>query len=298
MINIQFPVGRTDIARAVATMLNTVADTADCGHATPDSNLVDSVKSAEHAASIEDITQAEVNAGNLKTRDEYEQAAIDAILLADDLAEVSNDDAETYGINLRMVYEQTGGTLASLETAAEILAEGDPEMVLGNTGLILEALTQTLATTANDAEVDEKGVAKDDKYCATAAKPFYGSGKRKGQWKKRGGAAGVTEEEYDAWYATQLATTTPTTAEPEEKQFDTSNAFGASTNEPPKENPKNVNELMVWISERQAAGHLTQEQVTDAYAANEVTDIMALFSMPGIAQAVVVRGILTALGCE
>lgn len=109
------------------------------------------------------------------------------------------------------------------------------------------------------ATTDVNGVEFDPMYCASAADPFYGSGKRKGQWKKK---RGVTDEIYDAWYVTQgPAESTP---EPEEVKAPgaTAEAFGA----PAVDYPKTGGDFMAWVAERQAAGKITQADVTKAWA--------------------------------
>lgn len=113
---------------------------------------------------------------------------------------------------------------------------------------------------------DEKGVTKDDKYCASAKDPFYGSGKKKGQWKKR---QGVDEAEYDAWYAEQLAAVETEPAP--EAEFDTSNAFGgAQTNNPDSDMPQNGEDFMVWLAEKKTAGKITEEMVDEAWQSTGV----------------------------
>lgn len=90
---------------------------------------------------------------------------------------------------------------------------------------------------ASGKSVDEKGVGYDPEYCADAAKPFYSSGARKGQWKKRGGKSGPTEEAYDNWYADQLLgakveDTEQSDPEPKDAAVGLSQAFGpAATDE-------------------------------------------------------------------
>lgn len=287
MIKIEFPADRTDIALAASKMLAEVANGPSALEALLDKG--------DERTGAENIALNALCAGENQKEKEtpetcpYESAAIEAIILADDMATVTHEMSAAYGANLKEAYDMDGDALVSLETVAEVLADGgDPEYVMGDRYRIIEALTQTVPQ--NNVDVDEKGVAKDDKYCGTAAKPFYGSGKRKGQWKKR---QGVADEDYDAWYASQL--TGETVEEKKDTPINTSEAFGgAQTQEDDK--PTTLNELMVWISERQAGGHLTEAQVTEAYAANGVQNIATLFSMPPPAQAAVVKGILIELG--
>lgn len=130
------------------------------------------------------------------------------------------------------------------------------------------------AHAAGDSEnVDEKGVPFNGEFCGKAAQPFYGSGKKKGQWKKR---QGVDEAAYDDWYAEALAAVAA--AEPGQEQatettsdgniaaslFAASDAQHAAADE---NAPQDAGQLMKWVSEQQAAGNITQQQVTDAYTA-------------------------------
>lgn len=131
------------------------------------------------------------------------------------------------------------------------------------------------AHAAGDSEnVDEKGVPFNGEFCSKAASPFYGSGKKKGQWKKR---QGVDEAAYDGWYAEALAAVAA--AEPEQEQatettsdgniaasmFAASDAQHAAAAD--ENTPQDAGQLMKWVSEQQAAGNITQQQVTDAYTA-------------------------------
>ncbi len=129
------------------------------------------------------------------------------------------------------------------------------------------------AQASNPGEVDQKGVAKDGKYCADAAEPFYKSGKYKGQWKKRGGANGPSQEEYDAWYAGELQkVTTPSTntPAPTEEAFDVGSTWSAPAANTPAA-PTNPGELFAWVAEMQTAQRLTQADIDQAYAANNLT---------------------------
>lgn len=116
---------------------------------------------------------------------------------------------------------------------------------------------------ATDTRADHNGVAFDDAYCANASDPFYGSGKRAGQWKKR---RGVDDSTYDRWYADQLGAS-PTT--PAEQDVDTAAAFSApqTTDTAAQADPEAAGKFMAWVSEKQASGELNLEQINAAYAA-------------------------------
>jgi hypothetical protein len=115
-------------------------------------------------------------------------------------------------------------------------------------------------------QVDPKGVAFNAAMCGIAAKPFYESGKQSGQWKKR---KGVDQAAYDAWYAEQLeqgaAQTTVDTA-----PVDTAGAFPTTDTQPTEPEhthaPTTCGDFMGWASAKQAAGLLTQADITEAYA--------------------------------
>lgn len=113
-------------------------------------------------------------------------------------------------------------------------------------------------------EVDEKGVPFNAEFCGKAAIPFYGSGKKKGQWKKR---QGIDEGAYNEWYAKAL---TPAEAEAKEEDSTIAASLFATTVGADENAPQNAGELMKWVSEQQVAGNITQQQVTDAYAALEL----------------------------
>ena len=122
-----------------------------------------------------------------------------------------------------------------------------------------------------DARLDPKGVQFDPDYCSKAAKPFYASGPRKDQWKKR---QGIDDGEFDTWYAMQLA---GQPVKEDDGQIDTSEAFssgGTDTIEPPPAGDKDfggdAGEFMGWVSEQQAAGNLSQPQIDKAYEDNAV----------------------------
>jgi hypothetical protein len=126
-------------------------------------------------------------------------------------------------------------------------------------------------TGAATSEVDCNGVTFDPEYCGKAKEPFYGSGPREGQWKKR---KGVGEAIYDNWYRARLALTTEDRTPP----VNTHNAF-AMPEQTQRPVPGNVGELMGWISEMQGAGRLTQEIVDSTFKGLNL-DIGSLFNKP------------------
>lgn len=127
---------------------------------------------------------------------------------------------------------------------------------------------------------DTKGVPFDPTMCAVAAEPFYTSGSRQGQWKKR---KGVTDPVYDGWYRACLdalsaggAGGAPEPEYPEEDDDDVSHAFGGNpaagafaggnTHQVAAATaPQDTGSYMGWVAEKQAAGKLTQKDINDAY---------------------------------
>lgn len=127
--------------------------------------------------------------------------------------------------------------------------------------------TDTEENTAQaDQRVDEKGVAFDPKFCAVAKDPFYGTGPRKGQWKKR---KGVSDHEYSEWYMARehqavveshnvaKAAFMATAGDPKESVA----AEPAQTSE----GPRTLGELMAWVAEKQTTSQLTTHDVASAY---------------------------------
>lgn len=161
------------------------------------------------------------------------------------------------------VTEQAGEKVKT--TAAETVTEQDSttdhaaeETVAGAAGPVGSGDT---SAPAGAGDVDEKGVTKDDDYCATAKVPFYGTGKRKGQWKKR---QGVDEDEYDEWYESQLAKISAPQPGAKETKVDTAAAFGAKA-ATDNAAPANGGDFMKWLSEQQNAGTVTQADIDAAY---------------------------------
>lgn len=137
------------------------------------------------------------------------------------------------------------------------------------------------------AEVDEKGVAFNGDFCGRAKEPFYGTGKAKGQWKKK---VGVSQDDYDAWYAGELFGDGET--DEEETEIDTAGAFGGQADTAPA--VTDAGQLMGWIAEMQTAGKLQQTDVNAAYVMTGV-QVQDLFQPATAADAVAkVYGVLSA----
>lgn len=114
-------------------------------------------------------------------------------------------------------------------------------------------------------KVDENGVEFCEKFCAKAESPFYGSGKKKGQWKKR---QGVDEGAYDDWYSEALSEIKFGGNVETEQDYDPAAAFAQKQNA--EVVPADAGQLMRWISEQQAAGHVSADDVTGAYSALQI----------------------------
>lgn len=178
----------------------------------------------------------------------------------------------------RLIDDVTGDTLApEREVIAEVIADSDivEKATAGND----EPVASTATPAADGApgvtdtsKVDPKGVGFNAAFCAKAQDPFYASGKRKDQWKKR---KNVSDEAYDEWYAGELANA-PEAEEPvDDETVNTSAAFGSQDQEPETEAPKTSGELMAKLSEMQVAGVINQDQIGQAYltAGIAVTDL-------------------------
>lgn len=128
---------------------------------------------------------------------------------------------------------------------------------------------QTPDPTANHKGVDLHGVAFDPAYCADAAEPFYTTGARPGQWKKK---RGVDDAAYDKWYASQRAPSAMGGPEDEEPPVNTAQAFGgaAETVVEQASIPRDAGAFMGWVAEKQAAGRLTSADVTVAYSSTGI----------------------------
>lgn len=113
--------------------------------------------------------------------------------------------------------------------------------------------------------VDERGVTFDHRFCGESKQPFYASGPRTGQWKKR---RGVEEADYDAWHKSECFRCGRKSDE-KEPLVDTAQAFNtaALNTNVEDEPPSTPGELIVWISEKQAAGILEQSDIDAVYAA-------------------------------
>ncbi len=138
-------------------------------------------------------------------------------------------------------------------------ADGSQEQSLQNSSTFAGSQSQATNT---DQRVDTKGVAFNAEFCAKAADPFYKSGTRSGQWKKR---KGVTDDAYDQWYADALMGSKVETDDggAEEQGFNTGAVFGSSAVADPQI-PATAGDLMAWVSEQQAAQRFTQQDVNDA----------------------------------
>lgn len=157
------------------------------------------------------------------------------------------------------------------EATAEVEV-GDTVVVDAESGEVSNVTTSTADTTVST-EVDPHGVVFNAEFCGKAKQPFYASGARKGQWKKR---QGVAEEAYDAWYASQPKADAGQGATTSEEHVNTAGAFGGNANSAPDvQTPTDCGAFMGWVSGKQAAGLLTQEDIGNAYttAGVQVTDL-------------------------
>lgn len=230
MIKIEFPADRTDIALAIGQALVAIGQ----GKA-----LVNSPAPTTAAETRTDSPAASSTAcdDQHKTLDEEAVADLEA-----------EDDPNEH---------------PAAQSATVTTGSGE---VAANAG----GASQTAPSGGSNENVDEKGVPFNPELCSKAAIPFYGSGKKKGQWKKR---QGVDEDAYDEWYAEALLGAKVETVEDTaatETTSDSNVAANAFGNQPVTTNenvPQDAGQLMKWVSEQQAAGNINQQQVTDAYTA-------------------------------
>lgn len=234
MIKIEFPADRKDIALAIGKALTEIGQGAVVPAAAVDSVEVGNDAHTETSAASVTETQTAAAAG----------------ATSESTSQTSSDAADTGGATDPNA-DSTSQAATQEQKAAGAHAAGD------------------------GVQVDEKGVPFNGEFCGKAAVPFYGSGKKKGQWKKR---QGVDEDAYDEWYAEALLGANIVEEEPEDtaqtettsdgniaaSMFAASDAQNAAAGE---DVPQDAGQLMKWVSEQQAAGNITQQQVTDAYTA-------------------------------
>ncbi len=237
-IKIEFPAERTDIALALGQALTAIGHGKAPSQATATRHVHDE---AQHQAAPVHIEYGDPGA----------------------FAELDHEYVDT-------------NTGEITQTSGPSSVEGDAGKSASNaaeTGSLVGA--KSSAPAGANTRLDEKGVPYNAEFCANAAKPFYGTGKLAGQWKKR---QGVDQGEYNEWYESALAVVTSDTHE-EDQAADAAEetrdyaaeqraacAFGAQTTETAAHGaPANMGELMAWISERQAAGTMPPDAVASAF---------------------------------
>lgn len=171
-----------------------------------------------------------------------------------------------------------------VEFQAHVKAEGASEESIASAtsqdagsddhGQFTKTETEEQDNLVDPANTDTKGVPFNAEFCGKAAKPYYASGKRSGQWKKR---QGVDELVYDNWYAAELAkVATSGAGQGDQAPVNTASAFSGQQQQEPAANnepavPHDAGTLMAWVSEMQAANRITQQQVNEAYQQAGVT---------------------------
>ena len=241
MIKIEFPANRKDIAKAISTALLAISEDDYAG-----------------TAAVIEAGDAEPGHDEAKYQKHLEEQreSFDAFQ-ADILVRIS----QTFGLDIKLLEDAVGAT-------------PDDE---GRTLFTENELKEGQQLT-DDAKRDPNGVAFNEEFCGNAAKPFYASGKREGQWKKR---QGLDDAAYDAWYAAELAKVKVPPSEDTDETIDTSGAFGGGGDQQQQQNPvpHDAGTLMAWVSEMQTAGRITQEQVNAAYTQANLT-MMDIFESP------------------
>lgn len=181
----------------------------------------------------------------------------------------TGDDVRVLEACRNMLNELLGEAPTVTQTIGDMVKPGGTATVSGSVESDGAGVVGTVI--ADSARVDIPGVAFNAEFCSTAQDPFYASGPRKGQWKRR---KGVTEDAYDAWYAGQVKPGAAQTAADEEP-VNTAGAFGAAETAEAVPAPTDCGAFMGWVSAKQAAGLLTQEDIGEAYtqAGVQVTDL-------------------------
>ena len=229
--------------------------------------------------SIETTTVAAEVKEVKKSVETVTEAAGSTVTQASDTATVSTQSSEEAG-NDQQADAGTAGT-STIEQ--------------GTTSSTVGSASNAQSGSNDGAKLDEKGVGFNTDFCGKAAKPFYGSGKDKGQWKKR---QGVDKDDYDAWYATSLAAVGTTETAGQDQQVDTSSAFqgqgdnvsqintagafaggqnGEVVNDGQNHQPQKQGGLtfadagafMQWLSEQQAAELITAGDIDSAYESTQ-----------------------------
>jgi hypothetical protein len=238
MIKIEFPAGRSDIALAIGQALITIGQTS--------------------ARRSEVGMPAELGAGyagwETKAAGDTRNAedAAWAALAAGDTRNVEDAAAERAEL-----YKYTAEP-----KAGETQTRGDSQGSYEHVGETMEERRE-----------DENGVEFNAKYCGEAAIPFYASGKRKGQWKKR---KSVEEGVYDDWYANcseDIIATTAPKDEPEPNPEKAANAFKKAPAATEDDAPSTFPELMTWFADQQAAGNYEAEHLEKAFQALNITTL-------------------------
>lgn len=253
-IKIEFPADRKDIALAVGKALTEIGQGAVTAAAAVDSFS----KVAEPEGPFHWLHHDSESHGISETWGQL-QSLIDSDPLVEHVTEDAyNKVVASWAASTPTVDEQAVADMGNASSADQSVTH--------------EQKAEAALAASDGAQVDEKGVPFNPELCGKAAIPFYGSGKKKGQWKKR---QGVDEDAYDEWYAEALLGAR-IEEEPEEQATETTsdsnvaaNAFGGQQQQAAADEnvPQDAGQLMKWVSEQQAAGNITQQQVTDAYTA-------------------------------
>lgn len=178
------------------------------------------------------------------------------------LADIEANTCELSGLDKDAQPAATVDDGDGLNTASAFAPEPAAEaLAAGHAGDDAQDDADMTTAAEPDGPVDENGVVKDEKFVGDAKDPFYGTGKRKGQWKKR---KGVSEEDYDAWYASAPRFTADAGGEGE--QVNTAAAFGGAQQQNAEKTVTDAGGLMLWFSEQTTAGKLEQADLMNAYS--------------------------------
>jgi len=127
------------------------------------------------------------------------------------------------------------------------------------------------------AQVDTaNGVPYNAEFCSSG-RTMYSSGKNLCQWVKK---KGLPQEAYDAWYAEELAKLKPRTVEEDEPVIDAVSVFAATPVEPAP-TITDGNSLMLWVSQQQALGALSDTAFNEALKQLNIQPLQLLTDASG-----------------
>lgn len=284
MIKIEFPADRTDIAKAIGQALTAIGNGGqEVIHTRTTSTTLPAPGSVPKGTPLTAVLESHAHAEEsdlkfygiytaakrgviLNTREELAAARTDPDFTLVDLpryeaalAEWAGKPEEKGPFYILHQESESGDIVQTWKEVEAALSRGCDNVTKEHYERTMAKWAIAGAETTVSTDVDTHGTPFNAEFCAKAASPFYGSGKKKGQWKKR---QGVEETAYDAWYAS--AKPEPEHKEPEHKPDLAANTFGAPQTAG-EDVPRDAGSLMKWVSEQQTAGNIAQQDVNAAF---------------------------------